>query len=201
MKRAFDIVAATALLLLLSPLLLIAAIVVGLDSPGPALFRQRRLGQDREPFEMLKFRSMYRDVSPDVHRAYIAQLAQEGYAGNPGELHKLTGDERVTRSGRLLRRTSLDELPQLLNVLLGDMSLVGPRPAVEYELEHYRPPDYDRFLVRPGMTGLWQVSGRARLGLREMLVLDLEYAHHWSLRLDAKILLGTPAAVIGNRTA
>lgn len=200
-KRTIDIVGAAILLLAACPVLVIVVIAIKLDSPGPVLFRQQRLGKQRQSFTMLKFRSMYRDVSTEAHRNYIATLAQAKSADGLGELRKLTDDSRVTTAGRLLRRTSLDELPQLLNVLLGHMSLIGPRPAIDYELEHYRQRDFDRFLVRPGLTGLWQVSGRARLGFHEMLSLDAEYALTCSLPGDLKILLMTPAAVISKLTA
>lgn len=185
-------------LVVLAPLLAAIALLVRVDSRGPAVFRQERLGRDRRPFRVLKFRTMRVDAEDALHRAYIRQLAQ-GDATADG-LRKLTRDPRVTRVGRMLRATSLDELPQLLNVVAGDMSLVGPRPALEYELEHYRPEHFDRFIVRPGLTGLWQVSGRAELGFTEMLDLDAEYARTTSPRLDLWILVRTPPALVG-RTA
>jgi lipopolysaccharide/colanic/teichoic acid biosynthesis glycosyltransferase len=201
LKRTIDLVVASIFLVLLSPFLLLIALAVRLDSPGPALFRQRRLGRDGREFSMLKFRSMAENASPDLHRRYIAQLAGEAPGPPDGPLRKLTGDPRVTRVGAILRRTSMDELPQLLNVLLGQMSLVGPRPAVAYELEHYRREHFERFLVRPGLTGLWQVSGRGRLGLRTMLDLDVEYVRRRSLFLDLKLLLRTPKAILDAFTA
>jgi lipopolysaccharide/colanic/teichoic acid biosynthesis glycosyltransferase len=198
-RLAFDEVLACVLLLVLAPLLLIVALAIRLDSPGPVLFRQRRLGLHGREFPMLKFRSMVADAPTDLHRRYIGELAH-GPADEPG-LHKLTGDPRVTRVGAILRKTSIDELPQLLNVIAGRMSLVGPRPAVAYELGHYRREHYERFAVRPGLTGLWQVSGRASLGLYEMLDLDVEYVRRRNLWLDLRVLLRTPKAVLQAQTA
>jgi lipopolysaccharide/colanic/teichoic acid biosynthesis glycosyltransferase len=199
-KRVFDVIVATVLLALLSPLLALVAIAILLDTPGPMLFRQERCGRGREPFVVLKFRSMNSGSSPEAHRRYIAELATGGHEGEPG-LKKLTADPRVTRVGAFLRRTSLDELPQLINVLRGEMSLVGPRPALAYELEHYKDEHYGRFAVRPGLTGLWQVSGRNEIGFLEMLDLDVEYARTTSPAVDAMILLRTPLAVMRGRAA
>jgi lipopolysaccharide/colanic/teichoic acid biosynthesis glycosyltransferase len=148
---------------------------------------------------MLKFRSMGAGAQQDLHRRYIGELAHAPVNGSG--LHKLTRDPRVTRVGAILRKTSIDELPQLLNVLVGQMSLVGPRPAVAYELRHYRPEHHERFAVRPGLTGLWQVSGRARLGLYAMLDLDVEYVRRRSVWLDLRVLLRTPRAVLQGHTA
>jgi lipopolysaccharide/colanic/teichoic acid biosynthesis glycosyltransferase len=142
---------------------------------------------------------MRADASPEMHRAYIERLARGDIAEDG--LQKLTDDPRVTRLGRFLRRTSLDELPQLINVVRGHMSLVGPRPAIEYELAFYGPQHHERFSVRPGLTGLWQVKGRSELGFREMLDLDVEYASHCGLKTDAEILLRTPRAVLSRRAA
>lgn len=200
-KRAVDVAATVLLLILLAPLLLLVAVAIRLDTPGPALFRQRRVGRHGREFTVLKFRSMAAGSLPDLHREYIEKLARAKPGPSGGELRKLTQDPRVTRIGALLRRTSIDELPQLLNVLAGQMSLVGPRPAVAYELVHYEPHHFERFQVRPGITGLWQVSGRGRLGLREMLDLDVEYARTHSSTLDLKVLAKTPAAVLNAFTA
>jgi lipopolysaccharide/colanic/teichoic acid biosynthesis glycosyltransferase len=197
-KRAIDVVGATVGLVVLSPLLALCALAVRLDSGGPVLFRQERLGRDRRPFRVAKFRTMKAGASDAAHREYIAKLAR-GEVDEEG-LRKLTNDPRVTRVGRVLRATSIDELPQLLNVLAGDMSLIGPRPAIDYELEHYGPEHHDRFAVRPGLTGLWQVSGRAELGFTEMLDLDAEYARGHGPLMDLRILLRTPGALVG-RTA
>jgi lipopolysaccharide/colanic/teichoic acid biosynthesis glycosyltransferase len=181
-------------LLLLSPVLAVIAVAIKLDSRGPVFFRQARLGRRMEEFTVMKFRTMKFDSSPELHRAYIAKLAA-GQA-DEDELKKLTKDPRVTRVGALLRRTSLDELPQLINVLRGEMSLVGPRPALEYELEHYAERHFERFAVKPGMTGLWQVSGRNKIGFQDMLDLDVDYVRTSGFLLDVKILVKTPVAAV-----
>jgi lipopolysaccharide/colanic/teichoic acid biosynthesis glycosyltransferase len=198
-KRAVDVALASVLLLISAPLLVVAAVLVRLDSPGPVFFRQLRIGRNGARFRVIKLRTMGHGVSPEAHRAYIARLAAG--AVEDGELKKLVDDPRVTRVGRILRRTSIDELPQLFNVLAGDMSIVGPRPALDYELEHYRDDHFDRFLVRPGITGLWQVSGRNELGFSEMLELDAEYARTAGPLRDAEIILRTPLAVLRARNA
>jgi lipopolysaccharide/colanic/teichoic acid biosynthesis glycosyltransferase len=195
-KRALDVLVSGLLLIALAPVLSIIALAVRLDSPGPVIFRQRRLGRDLEPFAVLKFRTMHHDASSELHRSLIAKLAAEPAVAPSRSLKKLVADPRVTRVGAILRRFSLDELPQLVNVLRGEMSLVGPRPAIEYELDHYTARDFDRFVVRPGLTGLWQVSGRNRLGFREMLELDVRYARQSSLVLDLRIIARTPVAVL-----
>jgi len=197
-KRLIDLAGAGFGLLLLSPLFLVVAIAVRLDSRGPVFFRQERLGQEQTPFRVWKFRTMQTGASDAMHRQYIADLAA-GTAPSEG-LKKLTADPRVTRVGRVLRAASIDELPQLINVFVGEMSLVGPRPALDYELQHYRPAHFARFDVKPGMTGLWQVSGRAELGFNEMLDLDAQYAHECGPMLDLRILFKTPGALLG-RTA
>ncbi|MFL5843389.1 MAG: sugar transferase [Solirubrobacteraceae bacterium] len=197
-KRALDAIGAAVLLVVLSPLLLAAAVAVRLDSRGPALFRQERIGLGGETFMVAKFRSMRVDTSDEAHRRYIEQLAAGEVEGEG--LKKLTADPRVTRVGAFLRSTSIDELPQLLNVVKGEMSLIGPRPALAYELEHYRPEHFERFAVRPGLTGLWQVSGRAQLGFLEMLDLDAEYARTSGPLTDLRIAVLTPRALVG-RTA
>lgn len=194
-KAALDRFGALALLILLALLLIAIAIAVKADSRGPVLFRQRRRGLGGRPFTVLKFRTMHDGCSPEAHRRYIAQLAA-GDAGGEG-LKKLTGDWRVTRVGAVLRKLSLDELPQLLNVVAGQMSLVGPRPAIDYELEFYEPHHFERFDVKPGLTGLWQVSGRSELGFSEMLELDVEYARRAGPVTDLRILARTPRALIG----
>jgi lipopolysaccharide/colanic/teichoic acid biosynthesis glycosyltransferase len=193
-KRAIDVIGAALALIVLSPVLLVVAIAIVLDSGRPVLFRQARIGRGMEEFTLLKFRTMKTGSSPEMHREYIAKLA--GGHADDESLKKLTADPRVTRVGRFLRRVSVDEVPQLFNVLRGDMSLVGPRPALDYELEHYGQRHYDRFTVKPGMTGLWQVSGRNALGFTEMLDLDVEYAHAAGVVLDLKILVKTPLAIV-----
>jgi len=194
LKRVMDVVWSALGLVLLSPLLLVVAVAVVVDSGRPVLFRQIRLGQELREFRMLKFRTMKLGSTSEIHRSYIKALAT-GQA-DEDNLKKLTGDPRVTRVGSFLRKTSLDELPQLVNVLLGHMSLVGPRPALEYELQHYTEEHFGRFAVKPGITGLWQVSGRNELGFTEMLDLDADYARSGTFLTDVKILLKTPVAAV-----
>jgi lipopolysaccharide/colanic/teichoic acid biosynthesis glycosyltransferase len=194
-KRALDIALAAVLMLIAIPLLLLLCCLVRTTSAGPALFRQERLGRDMRRFTMLKLRTMYVGNDDRMHRAYVTgMLSVEGAARN-GELFKLVDDPRVTPLGAWLRRTSLDELPQLINVLRGDMSLVGPRPMLAWEAQllarSYRP----RFTVKPGITGLWQVSGRSRLPMRTALELDVEYARRRSVLLDLAILARTLPAL------
>jgi lipopolysaccharide/colanic/teichoic acid biosynthesis glycosyltransferase len=201
--RVLDIVGATVLLVLLAPLFALIAIVIAVDSPGGLLFRQRRVGRGTRPFVVNKFRTMRPEASQDTHKDYVLQLITGDTAATQGDerLFKLSADSRVTRVGRLLRKSSLDELPQLWNVVLGDMSLVGPRPTIQYEVEKYPPSWFARFAVRPGMTGLWQVSGRSKLTYEQMVQLDVEYALNRSLRLNLKILLRTIPAVLFARGA
>jgi len=201
-RRALDVLLAGAGLVAGAPVLAVAAAAIKLEGPGPVLFRQERLGQGMRPFTLLKLRTMTPDAPSEAHEAFIAHLAaaRPREALGPNRLQKLTEDPRVTPVGRWLRRLSIDELPQLVNVLAGEMALVGPRPALPYELAHYDPHHYERFAVPPGLTGLWQVSGRSRLGFREMLDLDVRYVRARSLALDLRILVKTPAALVG-RTA
>ena len=194
LKRVVDLIGAGVGLTLLSPLLLVLAVAVLVETGRPVLFRQARLGRELGEFRMLKFRTMQLGASPEAHQAYIEKLATDEPPDD--DLKKLTPDPRVTRVGSFLRRTSLDELPQLANVLLGSMSLVGPRPALEYEVQYYRPEHFERFAVKPGITGLWQVSGRNELGFMEMLDLDADYARSAGLMTDAKILVKTPIAAV-----
>jgi lipopolysaccharide/colanic/teichoic acid biosynthesis glycosyltransferase len=196
--RALDLVLVVPLLVLLMPLMLAVALVVKLDSRGPALFRQKRYGRSMELFTLQKFRTMAVDASSDVHRAYVeAYIAGTQTEGTGhGARFKLADDMRVTRVGHFLRKTSLDELPQLWNVLRGEMSLVGPRPALDYEVAQYQPQWFRRFSVSPGMTGLWQVSGRSDLTHDQMISLDLDYVRRRSVRLNLVILARTIPVVI-----
>lgn len=197
-KRGMDVCGSLAALLVLSPIFLLIAVVVRLTSKGPILFRQQRVGQYGARFTFLKFRSMYVNNSAEIHKEYVKKLIA-GTADQKGRdgVFKIVDDPRITPIGRFLRRTSLDELPQFLNVLRGDMSLVGPRPPLCYEVEAYDVWHRRRLLeARPGITGLWQVSGRCRTRFDEMVRLDLQYARKQSLALDLKILLRTPAAVL-----
>jgi lipopolysaccharide/colanic/teichoic acid biosynthesis glycosyltransferase len=207
-KRLIDICGSLAALVLCFPVFLVIAIAVKLSSNGPVLFRQVRLGQHGRKFTFLKFRSMYCNSDSNVHEEYVKQFiagtAASEFLGAGGEkVYKLVADPRVTPLGRFLRKTSLDEIPQFLNVLKGEMSLVGPRPPVIYEFERYHLWHKQRLLaVKPGITGLWQVDGRSRVKFDDMVRLDIRYARHWSLWLDLKILLNTPRAVLtGNGAA
>jgi exopolysaccharide biosynthesis polyprenyl glycosylphosphotransferase len=205
-KRAIDIAGSTLALVALAPLLIATSIAIKLSSPGPVLFRQTRLGRYGTPFTFLKFRSMACGNDPRIHIDYvtrfIAGAVDTGAAGSEEQVYKITDDPRVTRVGRLIRRTSLDELPQLFNVLRGEMSLVGPRPPVPYEFEAYDVWHRRRVLeVKPGITGLWQINGRSRLRFDDMVRLDLQYARTWSTWLDIRILLRTPRAVLSGKGA
>jgi lipopolysaccharide/colanic/teichoic acid biosynthesis glycosyltransferase len=206
-KRTIDVLGSSLALLLVSPVLLAIAIAIKLSSPGPVLFRQRRIGQYGVPFTFLKFRSMHAVNDPRIHREYVMRLIAGGADArlcdtNGKVTYKMTRDPRVTWLGRLLRRTSLDELPQLLNVLMGTMSLVGPRPPISYEVAAYDVWHRRRLLdAKPGITGLWQVSGRSRRSFDDMVRLDLRYAKGWSAGLDLRILLQTPRAVISGEGA
>jgi lipopolysaccharide/colanic/teichoic acid biosynthesis glycosyltransferase len=201
-KRVMDIVVSSLALILCSPLFLMMALAIKLTSKGPVFFRQQRVGQYGQRFTFLKFRSMHIGNDPSVHKEYVTKLiagqAEREVSRGKGEgVYKLTNDRRVTRVGKFLRRTSLDELPQLLNVLKGEMSLVGPRPAIPYELAAYQTWHRRRMLeVKPGITGLWQVNGRSRVKFDEMVRLDLHYARSWSPWMDIDILMRTPGAVL-----
>ncbi|GGM50780.1 exopolysaccharide biosynthesis polyprenyl glycosylphosphotransferase [Longimycelium tulufanense] len=194
LKEIVDRVGALALLVLLSPLMLLVAAAIRLDDSGPVLYRQQRLGRDGRQFEILKFRSM--SVDADARRHELA-AANEG----AGPLFKVRCDPRVTRVGAVLRRFSIDELPQLLNVLTGSMSLVGPRPPLPEEVRQYEGATFRRLLVKPGITGLWQISGRSDLSWEESVRLDLRYVENWSLSLDLVILWKTVFAVVRARGA
>jgi lipopolysaccharide/colanic/teichoic acid biosynthesis glycosyltransferase len=202
-KRMMDIAGGAALLLMLSPLLAAIAAMIKLTSKGPVIFEQERLGRFGARFKCLKFRTMYTDNDPKIHQEYIQQfISGKEESGNSNgsqqPVYKIVNDPRVTAVGRFLRKTSLDELPQFWNVLRGEMSLVGPRPPVLYEFEIYDVWHRRRILdVKPGVTGLWQVSGRSRTRFDDMVRLDLRYCRTWSLWLDLKILLSTPRAVLG----
>jgi exopolysaccharide biosynthesis polyprenyl glycosylphosphotransferase len=187
-KAAFDMVFATAALLAIAPVMIAAAIAVKLGSPGPVFYRSERIGVDGKPFRMIKFRSMYQNAD-----AHVAQLLAQNEGA--GLLFKMRDDPRVTRVGRLLRRYSLDELPQFFNVLTGDMSVVGPRPPLRTEVERYDPVLRRRLLVKPGLTGLWQVNGRSDLSWEEAVRLDLYYIENWSMVQDLLIIKKTLSAV------
>ena len=202
LKRSMDIIGALVLLLLAAPIMLAAAIAIKVTSPGPVIFTQMRLGRKGVPFRFHKFRSMTTGADEHVHRAYVTRLIEgkhdeinQGDSEKP--IYKLQGDSRVTRVGFFLRKTSIDELPQLFNVLKGDLSLVGPRPPIPYEAELYQSWHLRRILEgRPGITGLWQVEGRNRVSFDEMVRMDLRYTRTWTLWLDLKILVKTVGAVL-----
>jgi len=192
-KLVLDRVVAALGLLILALLMVVMAVLIKLDSPGPVLHRQVRVGRRGRQFTMYKFRSMV-DGAEELHDDLAKSAGQQ-----ERPIFKLRKDPRVTRAGNFLRRTSLDELAQLINVVRGDMSLVGPRPPFPREVDLYEPWQHSRLEAVPGMTGLWQVSGRSELSFEEMVRLDIEYIDHWSLRLDCKILLRTAPAVFGGR--
>jgi lipopolysaccharide/colanic/teichoic acid biosynthesis glycosyltransferase len=201
MKRMMDIALSGMALVLLAPVFLIIAAAIKMTSQGPVFFRQRRVGQYGKSFVFLKFRSMYVNNDAGVHREYVKQLiagnAAKNSDGNGDGVYKLTKDPRITTVGAFLRKTSLDEIPQFVNVLKGEMSLVGPRPPVPYEVEAYDIWHRRRLLeAKPGITGLWQVCGRSRVKFDDMVRLDLHYARTWSPWMDLKILARTPGAVV-----
>jgi lipopolysaccharide/colanic/teichoic acid biosynthesis glycosyltransferase len=213
-KRLFDCVISVFLLLMLAPFMLLIAGLIKLDSPGPAIFLQRRAGSKRRntgrgatwrvsAFDCYKFRSMYTNADDSAHKEFTHAFIR----GEPlprkcdRNLFKLTGDPRVTRVGRILRKASLDELPQLINVLRGEMTLVGPRPIPTYELASYKPHHWQRLAAKPGLTGLWQVKGRCQVDFEGMVRMDVEYINNQSLFLDLKLLLLTIPAVILNKGA
>jgi exopolysaccharide biosynthesis polyprenyl glycosylphosphotransferase len=208
-KRVIDIAGSIAGLILFSPFFLAIALLVKLTSPGPVLFRQERIGLYGKKFTFLKFRTMQVNNDPRVHEEYVKKLiagtiegGADGGNGHEKPVFKITNDARVTRIGRILRKTSLDELPQFINVLLGDMSLVGPRPPIPYEVQNYDIWHRCRVIeVKPGITGLWQVRGRSATTFDEMVRLDIKYSREWSLWLDIKILAQTPWAVFKGKGA
>jgi len=202
MKRMMDVLCSVLALIVFSPVFLTIAIAIKATSRGPVLFRQQRIGQNGNSFVFMKFRSMFVNNDAGVHKAFVQNLIagkadQQPSNGNGQAVYKLTKDSRITRVGSFLRKTSLDELPQFINVLKGEMSLVGPRPPLPYEVEAYDIWHRRRLLeARPGITGLWQISGRSRVTFDDMVRLDLRYARTWSLWMDIKILLRTPGAVV-----
>jgi exopolysaccharide biosynthesis polyprenyl glycosylphosphotransferase len=198
-KRAFDIVLSGVVLLLTLPLFAYIAWRVRHDSPGPIFYRQTRLGLNMRPFTMLKFRTMYVDTDDSLHREYIRSTMSSRALPTGNGLYKLERPDAITPFGRWLRKSSLDELPQLLNVLRGTMSLVGPRPCIPYETDNFAPHQFDRFLVPAGVTGLWQATARAHATFGEALDMDVAYARGWSLGLDLRLLCRTPLAVLRQR--
>ena len=195
-KRVVDIVGSLLVLLLVAPLFAIVALAIKLDSRGPVFFRQNRLGRGMVPFTMLKFRTMRVDTDTTIHRDYVKTLMDTTIAPDASNLYKLDQTSQTTATGRLLRRLSLDELPQFINVLKGEMSLVGPRPCMAYETELFEPHHFVRFSVPAGVTGLWQVTARARTTFKEALDLDVTYVRSWSLGLDLRLLCRTPIKIL-----
>ena len=216
-KRALDLFGASLALLLLLPLLFLCALLIKIESRGPAIFVQSRVGARRrrrdpapdggtwepQPFRFYKFRTMIEDADPTIHEAHIRDFVtgRPIDSGARGARFKLAADPRVTRVGMVLRRTSLDEVPQLINVIRGDMSLVGPRPVPIYEAALYEDHHLARFRAKPGITGLWQVNGRSNVSFDEMMRLDLSYVEHESILLDLKILIRTGPAVLRGKGA
>jgi lipopolysaccharide/colanic/teichoic acid biosynthesis glycosyltransferase len=201
LKRAIDIIGSGAALILLAPILALIAVIIKLTSKGPVFFKQERLGLFGKTFTCLKFRSMYADNDSKIHQEFMKRLISGNHdgkvEGGSKPTYKMINDPRVTPIGRILRRFSLDELLQFFNVLKGEMSLVGPRPPLAYEFREYNIWHRRRVLeAKPGLTGLWQVNGRSRVSFDDMVRLDLQYVHHWSLWLDIQILVKTPLAVL-----
>lgn len=196
-KRAMDIVGALFGLVVLSPILLLVALIIKIVSPGPVFFKQQRIGKGGKTFTMLKFRTMQFDTDTSIHKNHVKQLINGANNGNSkSPMIKLENQPQIILFGKILRKMCIDELPQLINVLLGEMSMVGPRPPLTYEVEEYLQWNYARFDAVPGMTGLWQVSGKNRLTFTKMMQLDIRYSRKMSLWLDIKILLKTPLAIV-----
>jgi lipopolysaccharide/colanic/teichoic acid biosynthesis glycosyltransferase len=200
-KRSLDIVGGIAGMILFSPFFAVLPVLIKLNSKGPVFFQQNRYGRNGEQFKLLKFRSMYLDNDDVIHREYTTKLIK-GEVDKSAGVFKMQGDPRVTPVGRFIRKYSLDELPQFINVLKGDMSLVGPRPPIRYEVENYCGWQRNRLMgKKPGITGLWQVTGRSSTSFDDMVRLDLRYLRGWSVALDLKILLRTPSAVFKTKGA
>jgi lipopolysaccharide/colanic/teichoic acid biosynthesis glycosyltransferase len=201
-KRLLDILFTLLILLPLGIVIAIVVIFIRIDSVGPIFFRQQRVGRNGVPFEILKFRSMYTNSDDALHRAAIARYLNDQQIQSSGEgtlSYKQTNDPRITRVGRFIRKTSIDELPQFFNVLRGEMTLVGPRPPLPFEVEHYSPKDMLRLSGTPGLTGTWQVYGRSRVPFHSMVEMDIEYLQHPSLRKDLKLIALTVPVMIQGR--
>ncbi|HEX7735965.1 MAG TPA: sugar transferase [Ktedonobacteraceae bacterium] len=200
-KRVLDVVVSLLLLPLFGLVMPVIALLIHLDSQGPILYRQKRIGQNGVEFDFFKFRSMYVNNDDASHRTAVQQFMnghQLNHGNSTSDFYKLKNDRRVTRVGKFLRKTSLDELPQFLNVLRGEMSLVGPRPPLSYEVERYSPRDLLRLAGKPGLTGTWQVYGRSRVSFKEMIEMDISYLQKQSLRYDLKLIFLTiPVMLLG----
>lgn len=205
LKLVMDLVLSCAGLVLLSPLFLLIALCIKIDSKGPVLYKQERVGRDGKRFMFYKFRSMRWGSDEVTHRNYVKDLINGAvpYANGTDktQVFKVMDDPRITRVGRFLRKTSIDELPQLINVVKGEMSLVGPRPPIPYEVEEYKDWHRKRLTVKPGLTGLWQVNGRSMLTFDQMVELDIQYIENWSIWVDVKVLASTIPAVVSARGA
>jgi lipopolysaccharide/colanic/teichoic acid biosynthesis glycosyltransferase len=195
-KRIMDIIISLVLIFFFAPAFIIAAILIKLTSRGPIIFKQTRLGLNGRPFEILKFRTMRTNMQDDIHRAFMKKVIEKQKASGGGQVFKMKNDPRVTLIGKILRKTSLDELPQLFNVLKGEMSIIGPRPPLAYEVECYKRWQLERLTGLPGITGLWQVSGRNHTDFETMVKQDIEYIRNRNLALDIKILLKTAPAML-----
>jgi lipopolysaccharide/colanic/teichoic acid biosynthesis glycosyltransferase len=197
-KRLFDLFVAIVMLIAAAPIMLIVAIAIKLDSAGPIIFKQTRIGKNHKPFTFYKFRSMYTKCDASVHQQFVKNLIN---SSSDNATYKLTSDKRITRVGRFIRKTSVDELPQLFNVIKGDMSMVGPRPPIPYEVAEYKEWHHRRLAVAPGITGLWQVQGRSLVSFDDMVKMDIAYAEKSSLALDVTLLAQTIPAVLSGRGA
>ena len=206
-KRLMDLTITIFALIVLAPVFLVIALCVKLSSAGPVLYKQTRIGKEGRPFTFYKFRTMYQNADPGIHQRYVQSLIRKQASDNPATpgagapVYKLQKDPRITALGGFLRRTSLDELPQLFNVIRGDMSLVGPRPPLPYEVEAYQAWHMARLSALPGITGLWQVHGRSRVTFDDMVHMDIDYITHRSLWLDMKLLVLTVPAVLAGTGA
>jgi exopolysaccharide biosynthesis polyprenyl glycosylphosphotransferase len=206
LKRVIDIVISIAVLVISLPFSIAIALIIKITSKGPVLFKQERIGKDGNPFIFLKLRTMRTGASDERHRQFCRDFIKGSIsAGDPGGdkevTYKIVDDPRITGIGRFLRKSSLDELPQFINILKGDMTLVGPRPSLKYEYKYYNDWHKRRVLVKPGLTGLWQVSGRSNVSFQEMINLDLYYIENWSIILDIKIILRTIPVVLFGKGA
>lgn len=200
-KRLFDLMVAVAMLIVLSPIMAIVALAIKLDSSGPVIFKQTRIGKNHQPFTFYKFRSMYTKSDSAVHQQFVKNLINGSSSDSTSPTYKLACDKRITRVGCFIRKTSLDELPQLFNVIKGDMSMVGPRPPIPYEVAEYKEWHHRRLAVAPGITGLWQVQGRSLVSFDDMVKMDIEYSEKRSLKLDVALLVQTIPAVLSGRGA
>jgi lipopolysaccharide/colanic/teichoic acid biosynthesis glycosyltransferase len=191
LKRALDVLLSVAGLILLSPIILLITIAIKIDSPGPVFYKHQRIGKNGKPFNLYKFRSMVSGGDDSSYMDYLAELIESAKTNNGRPYNKMEADPRVTRVGQFLRKSYLDELPQFWNILLGEMSLVGPRPHVQFEVDHYSENERRRLSVKPGATGIWQVHGKNDCTFRELIELDMEYVDRWSLGLDLKLIWRT----------